>query len=202
MSTKVITISRQFGSLGRYISRAVAEKMGYEYYDRDIIDKIAEEKGYDVSSLLNENTRMKKSIYGKMMYPLGNSNLSKQEKLYDIEKLIIKELAKEKNCVIVGRCANYILKNSTSCQTFNVFIYAPYTERYKFGINNFGLTIESLMDHLAEVDKARSIFYKRHTGESFESINYRDMLIDSSTSSIDNVSEMICYCARKKFKEI
>lgn len=199
--TNVIAITRQFGSLGRYIAKSVAEKMGYEYYDRDIIEKMAERMGKDIKGLIEDDTKMKKSVYSKMIYPLGGGNFTKQEKLYDIEKEVILYLARKKNCVVVGRCADYILKEEDFCNVFSVYIYAPYNARYYFSLNNFGLTSDAVMDYIDKVDKARSLFYKRHTGEEFDSTKYRDMMIDSSMAGIDEIADIICYSARKKFKE-
>ena len=197
----VIAITREFGSLGRQIAKFVAEKMNYDYYDRDIIDKIAEDFDVGIKELTTNESKFGKGIYGKMMYPLGTGGYEKQERLYDSERKVIEYLAMRKNCVIVGRCADYILKQAGNCNVFSVFIYAPYSARYSNGLNNFGLTSEALMECMDKVDGARELFYKRHTGEAFNSIKYRDLMIDSSIANPSGIADMICYCAEVRFRE-
>ncbi len=194
----VIVITRQFGSLGRYIARIVSHQMGYEYYDRNSIDQYVKWKneGFRI-----ENPQSGMSEYEKMAHPLGSGSLSTQEKLFDMEKEVILSLSEKGNAVIVGRCADYILKEYGTCNVFSVFIYAPVIKRYYFGVNNFGITKEAVMNYIEKVDKARELYYKRHTGESFISIRYRDLMIDSSCGSLNDIADMICYCAKKKFDQ-
>lgn len=200
METNVIAITRQFGSLGRNIAKMIAKELGYKYYDRDIIESAAEQMGEDVEALSEYDGQMKSSIYGKMIYPLGNGGYTKQEKLFDIEKKIILDLAQKNNCVIVGRCADYILKEAKCCNLLSVFVYAPYSARYYFSLNNFGLTSDAVMEYIDKVDKARNQFYRHYTGEKFESVKYRDLMIDSSSGEIEDVVETICFYAKKKFE--
>ena len=195
----VITITRQFGSLGRYIAQLTAKKMGYAYYDRELIDRTADSMGNDTKELMLMDGRMAASSYGRMMYPLGTGSLYNQEKLFDIEKNVIRYLSLKNNCVFVGRCSDYILKEDGRSNVFGVYVYAPYSARYYFCINNLGLTQNAVMEYMEKVDKARSIFYRQHTGEEVDSVTYRDMMIDSSTASPEDIAEMICFCAEKKF---
>lgn len=197
----VIAITREFGSLGRQIAKFVAEKMNYAYYDREEIDKVAKKLDLKVDDMFVDERKLGKGIYGKMMYPLGNGGYEKQEKLYECERQVIEYLAMRKNCVFVGRCSDYILKMANNCNLFSVHIYAPYSAKYSNGMNNFGLTSEALMECMDKVDGARELFYKRHTGEAFDSKKYRDMLIDSSIANPSQIAEMICFCAKIKFNE-
>ena len=200
MQTKVITITRQFGSLGRIIARQVAERLGFEYYDRDIIEAAAEKMGEDVYGLL-EYEGNTVSPYRKMMVPLGYGVSAKQKKLFEIEKGIILDMAGKKDCVIVGRCSDYILSRENKKNLFNVFVYAPYSKRFNFCVNSLGLIPEAVEEYMGKVDAARQAFYKRQTGENFDSIKYRHMMIDSSFLSMCDVVDLICESAKKKFKE-
>lgn len=202
MACNVIAVTRQFGSLGRLIAKKVADQMGYDYYDRDIIEQEAMKRGEDISALNEYDKKSQKNIYSKMIYPLGVGGMAKQEKLFEIEKEIILSLAEKGNCVIVGRCADYILKEAQCCNLFSVFVYAPYSARYYFSLNNFGLTSDAVMEYIDRVDRAREMFYRHHTGESFTSIKYRDLMIDSSFAGMEDIVDTICYSARKKFKEV
>ena len=108
MGTNVITITREFGSMGRPIAKIVAEKMGYEYLDRDIIDATVEKTGIPIEQFLEMDERPL-TAYDKMMYPLGIGDAVKQDRIFAAEEEAIRELAEKKNCVIVGRCSDYIL---------------------------------------------------------------------------------------------
>lgn len=198
MDTHVITVTRQFGSLGRIIASKVAEKMGFEYYDRDIIEKSAEQIAEPVYEL-SEYDGHQYSKYGRMMFPLGYGIKAKQKKLFEFEKEVIIDFASKKDCVIVGRCSDYILKEAGFENVYSVFIYAPHSARFGFCMKNLGLTDEAAEVYMEKVDKARSLFYEEHTGEKFESVKYRNLLVDSSAMDIDNTVELICNAARLKF---
>lgn len=196
-NTQVITITREFGSLGRPIARQVAERLGFDYYDRDMIEVVAESMGEEVKELL-EYGENGTSPYRKMMNPLGYGALAKQKKLFEIEKKIILDYASKRNCVIVGRCADYILSTAMKKNLFNVFIYAPYSARYNFCVDNLGLTPDAAADYMEKVNKAREEFYKKQTGEPFHSTKYRHMMIDSSSMSMCDVVDTICIASQKR----
>lgn len=200
MQTNVITITRQFGSLGRPIAKRVAEMMGYEYFDRDIIESAADKLGEPVYKL-NEYDGHTITRYGKMMFPMGYGARSKQNKLFETEKRVILEFAHKENCVIVGRCSDYILADAEFEKRFSVFIFAPYEARYTNCLKTLGLTPEAAEVYMEKVDVARARFYKDYTGEDFESLKYRNLLLDSSYASIDDAASIICGAAKKKFEQ-
>ncbi len=198
VNQSVITVTRQFGSLGRVIARKVAEELGYDYYDREIIEKVAEEMGLPVNEL-SEFENKKLSAFDKMMYPLGLGTARKKADIFDVEKKIIIDLAKKGNCVIVGRCADFILKEAGFENVLNVYVYAPYSKRRLFCMNDLGLDLEQSEKYLECVDEARKRFYKNQTGHSFESILYRHLLIDSSAFTLLGSVQLITEAARIKF---
>ena len=198
MDTHVITVTREFGSLGRLIARGVAEQLGYEYDDRDIIETAAEEIAEPVYEL-NEYDGHQYSKYGRMMFPLGYGIKSKQKKLFEIEKKVILDFATSKNCVIVGRCSDYILKEAGLENVYSVFIYAPHPARFNYCIKNLGLTNEAAEVYMEKVDKAREAFYIEHTGEKFHSLKYRNLLVDSSALPMEQTIDLICKGASMKF---
>lgn len=196
----VITITRQFGSLGRLIGRRVAEKLGYAYYDRDIIEKAAAALGEPVYAL-SEYDGHTFTKYGKMMFPLGFGAKSKQKALFDIEKKVILDLASEKDCVIIGRCADYILSDAGAPSLYSVFLYAPYGARLNYCLKTLGLTPEAAEVYMEKVDDARKQFYREHTGEPFESLRYRNALIDTSALPMEQTAELICHGAAMRFQD-
>lgn len=194
----VITVTREFGSMGRKVAQMAAEIMNFKYYDRDIIEMTARELRANIDELSAfEETNM--PIFSKMMYPLGHGSLPMQDKLYEMEKSIILDLASTENCVIVGRCSDYILHECKHPSMLNVFIYAPYNQRIANCANELGLTEDKAKSYIGKVDKARLEFYKSRTGESYYSIKYRNLMLDSSISSHEVCAEIICTAARHKF---
>lgn len=197
---KVITITREFGSMGRLIAKQVAEKLGFEYYDRELLDLVAKEFRGDIDELEGFDDKQI-SAFGKMLYPLGMGSAKKQAKVYEMEKSVMLDLASsEKNCVIVGRCSDYVLRNAKHKEMLNVFIYAPYNARLFASQKELLLGEADAQYYLNGVDKARSEFYKLNTGESFYSNKYRHLMLDSSIMSHEACADLIVAAAKIKFK--
>ena len=112
-SKYVVTITRQFGSMGRPIAKKMAEKLGIEYYDRDIVDQAAKKLNLPVSVVdeVEETAKkVKASPFARMMFPLGKGTSNTQDKIFEAQQNIIKFLAEKETCVIVGRCADFTLE--------------------------------------------------------------------------------------------
>ena len=193
-----ITVTREFGSMGRKIAKIVADRMNFKYYDRDIIELTAKELHGNIEELSAfEETNM--PIFSKMMYPLGYGTLPMQDKLYEMEKSIIIDLASADDCVIVGRCSDYILHECKHPSMLNVFIYASYDCRIAFCADELRLNSEKAKSYIGKVDKARCEFYKSRTGVSYYSTKYRNLMIDSSIASHDVCADIICTAAKHRF---
>jgi len=195
-SNVVIAVTRQFGSLGRPIAREVAKSLGLKFIDREIIEKAAERMGYKIDELEKIDNHRIKGL-SRMIYPLGIGNRDLQDKLFEIEKSIILEYATYENCVIVGRCANFILKNRPN--VLKVHIYAPYEKRLEMSIDDLHLTKGEAKAMINKVDDARSSYYLYHTGETFDSTAFQDVLINSSMLSFDENVKLLCDIARDRF---
>lgn len=197
----VITVTRQFGSLGRMIARQVADNLGYKYYDRDIIEMAVKEMRGDIDHLLAFD-QQKITAFDKMKYPLGRGNAQAKHTLFEMEKSIMVDLALKEDCVIVGRCSDYVLRkyHVPDEQMLNVFIYAPVEKRLEackdeLGIENPG----EAYSYLTKVDKAREDFYKSNTKHKFTNPKFRHLMIDSSIAGYEAVAEVIAAAARAKF---
>ncbi|HEX2938906.1 MAG TPA: cytidylate kinase-like family protein [Ruminiclostridium sp.] len=195
---KVITVTREFGSMGRKIAKMVADKAGFKYYDRDIIELAAKEIHGNVEEL-SAFEEKNLSLFAKMAYPLGHGTAIMQDKLYEMEKSIIIDLASAEDCVIVGRCSDYILHECRHKEMLNVFIYAPYESRIAFSADELKLSGEKAKSYISKVDKARIEFYKSRTGVSFYSTKYRSLMIDSSAMSHEVCADIICAAAKSRF---
>lgn len=198
MSNNVISIVRQFGSLGRQVGKQVAEIMGYNYYDRDIIEKAAIHLGKNVDELAKYEGHS--PGYNRMIAPLGYGSDSKQMQLFEVEKSIILEHAQYEDCVIIGRGSDYILKDKTNA--INVFVYAPYQERMLNCMDELNLSHEDAAKYIDKVDKARRGFYKMIGGSSWDSMQNRDLMIDSSKLGVRETAEVIAEYASLRFKRV
>lgn len=192
----VIAVTRQFGSLGRPIARQVAEKLGLKFIDREIIEQAGQQMGYHITELEKiDNHRI--TGLSRMKYPLGLGSRETQDKLFELEKSLILEYATYENCVIVGRCANYILRDRPN--VLKIHIYAPYENRLQMSIDDLGLSAKEASSMIKKVDEARSSYYLYHTGEMFDSTEFQDVLLNSAMLPFNDSVELICDIARKKF---
>lgn len=133
MTNKVITISRQFGSGGRSIGKAVAEKLGIPYYDKELVDKVAKESGFSHEFIeeIGEYASVTSSFLFNIAvssHPMGLvDTMSVSDKLYVCQTNVIRDLASKGPCVIVGRCADFILKDQPDC--LHIFIHSDMAHR-------------------------------------------------------------------------
>ncbi len=196
MSNKIITISREFGSGGKYIGILVAKKLGIPCYDKDIIEKIAEESGFvdDFIKRVSEYAPSK-SIFAYSFVGRSASGESIEDRIFAIQKKVIRELADKGPCVIVGRSADYILRNY---DTLDVFIYAPTEDKVKRTMNFKGLNEKDAKKLIKETDKKRSINYKYYTGRTWgERENYTVML-NSTDLGIEKTADFIAEIYRRE----
>lgn len=200
MGKNIITITRQFGSLGRPVAKKLAEKLNFKYYDRDIIEKAASEMGIPVIKF-EEFGDMKLSRFDKMIYPLGLGNGVLQANVFEAEKKIICGMAEEGNCIIVGRCSDFILNEAgyTGEDMINMFFYASYDRRKYNSMNSLGMDNEQAIEYLDKVDEARERYYKQHSFENFTSIRYRNLMVDTSILEEEELIDWIADLAKKKF---
>lgn len=196
-SSKIsITITREFGSMGRAIGKLVAEKLGFKYYDRDIIENAAPLAGENIETL-GKYDGHDYSPFTKMAHPLGYGNKSLQKKLFDAESSIIMEYAYYDDCVIIGRCSDYILRDKEN--NLSIFIYAPYQKRLENCKKELRLSDEDAIRYITGVDKGREDFYKMITKSRFDDIENRNLMIDSSVLGIEGTADLIVLMVKKRF---
>lgn len=189
MSNKIITISREFGSGGKYIGILVAQKLGIPCYDKDVIEKIAEESGF-VDDFIKRVTEYapSKSIFAYSFVGRSASGESIEDKIFAIQKKVIRELADKGPCVFVGRSADYILRNY---DTLDVFVYASMEEKIKRTMSFKGVNEKEAKKLIKETDKKRSINYKYYTGKTWgERENYTVML-NSTDLGVEKTADFI-----------
>ena len=194
MSKRIITISRQFGSGGRTIAKAVAEKLGYAYYDKELIEKVAEMTGFD-PKYIEENGEY---APGKSIFSLASSYISSSrvmggmsayDYLWVVQRNAILEIADKENCVIVGRCADQILKDREDA--LHVYIHAPLKARAERIVRLYGENEKKPEDRLKDKDSKRAINYKHFTGRTWGDANNYDICINSDKLGIDKCVDLI-----------
>ena len=191
MTNRIITISRQFGSGGRTVGKLVAEKLGIPCYDKEIIEKIAEQSGFakDYVEEHGETT----SSGGWLSAAFGDSYIlngqSNQDVIWLAQCKVIDEVAAKGSCVIVGRCADYILKDKAEC--LRVFIHADMEKRAERVVKQYG---ESEIDpgkRIKDKDKRRAAYYRIYTDQVFGDVRNFDITLNSGTFGIEKCAEII-----------
>lgn len=191
MNNKIITISREFGSGGRTIGKELAEKLGIPCYDQELIDKVAKESGF-VKEYIAE-----KGEYAPHSGWLANAfsersfhgSLSNQDYIWSIQRKVISELAGKEACIIVGRCADYILKENPRC--LRVFIHADMEKRAERIVERYGEKEDSPMKRLKDKDKRRSTYYRFYTDMEWGAVQNYHITLDSGVLGIDKCVEIL-----------
>lgn len=197
MSEKfVVTIARQFGSLGRPIAKLISEELGIEYYDRDIVEMTSKNLNLPVSAISNEEESAKSAFFN-MNYPLGIGTTNVQDSIFDAQRKIILNLAERESCIIVGRCADHILKDCKNI--INIFIYAPYEARLVNCVERLNMGPDEAKKMIASVDKVRESYHKHYCGYSMSDKDYKDIMIDSSLLGVEGTCNILTDVIRKKF---
>lgn len=194
----VITIGRQFGSGGRAIGQKLAQKLNIPFYDKELISLAAKESGTDPDIFKDiDETATNSLLYALSMgvYSFGNGALAMgdlpvNDKLYILQHQIIKELAAKGPCVIVGRCADYVLKDHANC--INIFIHANIEHRKKRAIGAHEIDEKRAEHIINKTDKTRANYYSFYTGQKWGMPQNYDLCIDSSKLSDEQIVDLIC----------
>lgn len=196
MEQYTVTITRQFGSLGRPIAKALAEMLGIEYYDREIVEETAKKMGLPVSVISDQEETIKSGFF-KMGFPLGMGSTEQQLEIFNEQAKIIRDMAAKHSCIIVGRCSDYILRNNKNC--VNVFIYAPYEARIRNCVDILRMEENEAKQMLVKVDKARDFYHKTFAKFAPGDYEHKDVLIDSSLLGIDGTARILAEIVRARF---
>ena len=194
MDKKLITISREFGSGGRLIGKRLAEKMDIPYYDKELLDRIAEESGFSKEMIVEAEKKAKNSFLYSLASAMGTGeagpeSLSLNERFFLAQFDTIRRIADEGSCVIVGRCADYVLRGMP--EATNVFIYAEEADKIKRAVQEYGVPEDSVKKLMKDTDKARANYYSYHTGRKWgDHVNY-NLSIDSGYIEIEDIVDLI-----------
>lgn len=192
-----VVIARQFGSLGRPIAKEMSEILGVEYYDRDIVTMVAKEHNITIKEV--STLEEKATQYSFMKFPLGNGTTAAQDKIFNTEAKIIREIAEKESCIIVGRCADYILADNPN--NINIFIYASYEDRLLNCVNQLGMDTKGARKMINEVDKARDAFHMRYAKYKPNNLNHMDIMINSALMGVQGTAEYLSELVKKRFAD-
>lgn len=185
----VITISREYGSGGHEVGELLAKQLGITFYDKELISLVAEESKFSEEFVSQNEQKLPNSLLYQMIMqdyeaPL-NKSLSYDDALFVAQSRVIRRLSSEKPCVIVGRCANYILKDRPN--TINVFIYADMSYKINRVISEYGISPDKALESIRKIDKNRKEHYFHYTGQEWgDSRNY-NIAFDTSMIPISSI---------------
>ncbi len=195
----IITISRQYGSGGRIIGKKLAEQLEIPFYDNELINLAAEKTGLskecfkDAESVSTSNLLLSLSTLTPTVDTYG---LPLNEKIFLVQSQVIKEVADQGSCVIVGRSADYVLSENPNC--INVFIYADLEDRVKRAVELYGLDAKNAKNAVIKTDKKRAGYYNYFTGKKWGRLENYDLAINTSKITLDDVVEILKLYVEKR----
>ncbi|MCR5802521.1 MAG: cytidylate kinase-like family protein [Lachnospiraceae bacterium] len=196
MDKYVITVSRQFGALGRTIAQHMSKTLGIEFYDRDIVQQTAKRMGLSIPEISNEEERSR-GFWSERRYPLGVGPISMQEELFQIQSNIIRDFAAKESCIIVGRCGDYCLRDIE--RALHVYVYAPVEKRVENCTSILGMDERTAREMIRDVDKARDNYRKKYCRDMSGVFDNRDICIDSSKFGAEKTADILCRIAMDMF---
>ena len=204
MEKKIITISREFGSGGRTIGRMVAERLGIPFYDKELVDQIAVESGFAPKFVEEHGEHSPTgSFFSYAFAPQGvpgiMNGLSTADFLWNIQCNVILQLADQGPCVIVGRNADYILKDREDALHVYVFADVPY--RAERIVRLYGESEKAPEQRLAEKDKRRRVNYQHYTGRTWGMAQNYDLCLDTGVLGEDNCVDFVVNAVLNSRKE-
>ena len=195
MAKRIITISREFGSGGRFIGEEVAKKLGIAYYDKNIIGQIAEKSGLS-PEYIQENAELspKKGLFAYAFSSRDITGKSVEDMVYEAQRSIILELAEKEPCVIIGRNADYILKDRDD--VLNVFIHGDMPEKIKRITGLYNVKEKEAVKMMADTDKRRRTNYNFYTDQNWGKASNYTLCLNSSQLGYDRCEMIIMECVK------
>ncbi len=193
MTKRIITISREFGSGGRFIGEEVAKKLGIAYYDKNIINEIAEKSGLS-PEYIQENAELspKKGMFAYAFAGRDITGKSVEDMVYEAQRKVILELADKESCVIIGRNADYILKDRDD--VLNVFIHGDTPEKIQRITRLYNVEEQKAVKMMADTDKRRMANYNFYTDQKWGKASNYTLCLNSSKLGYDRCEKIIMEC--------
>lgn len=192
----IVTISRQFGSGGRQIGKLLAEKLGVPFYDKELISMAAQESGLDEEVLEEVDERPSSLLYalsiGMYSSPAQlqyNETLPMNDRVFFIQSNIIRRAAKQGSCVVIGRCADFVLQNNPDA--VHVFVQADLPFRVRRAVEQYGLPAEKAESMVLRTDRQRASYHNFYADKKWGKLENYHLVLNSGFVGIENAAELI-----------
>lgn len=198
MEKMIITIARQYGSSGRMIGRKLADHLGIRYYDKELLRLASNESGIDEELFFKADEKLKQSFfdhiarkkYKESWISPDSDDFTSDDNLFNFQAKIIRGLAEKESCVIIGRCADYILRDRED--VLRIYVHAPFEERLREVLTLSPLTEDEARKQMEKTDRLRGEYYSYYTGgRSWSSADNYDLCINTSRVGIEECVEMV-----------
>ena len=192
MSKKIITIGRTYGSGGRLIGREVANKLGYAFYDKELIELAAKECGFSPDFIKANEQRSAFGFFANLAsqgFSYSKDTLPPADMLFVAQCKVIQDIAAKEDCVIVGRCADYILKDRDD--VVRLFFYAPMEDCISRAKEVSGEEEKDLVKKINRINKYRADYYRYYTGHEWNDSEYYDFCLNTSSMSYEKLVEVV-----------
>ena len=195
MAKRIITISREFGSGGRFIGEEVAKKLGIAYYDKNIINEIAEKTGLS-QEYVQKNAELspKKGLFAYAFAGRDITGNSVEDMVYEAQRKVILKLADKESCVIIGRNADYILKDRDD--VLNVFIHGDMPEKIQRIMGLYNVEEKEAVKMMADTDKRRMTNYNFYTDQKWGKASNYTLCLNSSQLGYDRCEKLVMECSK------
>ncbi len=184
----VVTIAREYGSGGRYVGKLLAEKLGLNLYDKNLISVVSGESGLSASYI----EKNEQNIHGNLLSSFNTqyyNNLSNDDNLFIAESKAIKEIAEKGGCVIIGRCANYILRDNKNA--FNIFLYSDDENKIKRAVKFYGVNEKNALNEINKINKSREKHYSYYTGRKWRDFSDYDIAVNVDTYGVEKTADIL-----------
>ena len=201
----VITIERQYGSGGRITGMRLAEELGIHYYDEEILKMTSETSaiGEQYFRLADEKAgnnllyRTVTNMKPELSAPVKDGHkLTSPENLFRFQSELIRELADNESCIIIGRCADYVLKDHDNC--VHVFVCGDMDSKVQRMMHSYSLEESAAVERIKETDKQRKKYYSYYTGGDWEAASNYDLCLNTGTMTIEEAAEQILFYLKQK----
>lgn len=192
----IITIARGYGSGGKTIGKMLSKELNIPYYDRELLYLASDESGINLSLFQKNDEDVNKGLFDLASYkydgsliPPEDSDFVSKENLFNYQAKIIKDLAEKQSCIIVGRCADFILKDMEN--TVNLFIWAPHDVCVKTVMDKYSFTEKEADKKIRKIDRHRSDYYHYYTGRDWDNVRNFDLCLNTADKTYEECIEII-----------
>lgn len=197
MDNYVVTIARGYGSGGKTVGKMVAEQLGIQYYDRELLRMASDESGINEKLFGSADEKLKwsllfkaaKKAYKGELIPPDSDDFVSNDNLFNYQAKVIHDLAAQESCVIVGRCADYVLKDKKN--VIKIFVHAPIENCINTVMDMYGISKKDAEKKILSIDKHRAEYYKYYTGREWDNASNYDLCLNSSEMGFEKCVEVV-----------